>query len=224
MIVTRFNSNEFIREIGNVLNYSIGFTEGAKLGKTNLLDSIGKKTVESLKLFIDSNARANPQMLHHIYEWHRTGSPSARLFEINYNVNIRNVSFSTTFSQSQKVKRGSSEPFANKAEVMESGRSVRISPINSEVLAFEDNGEQVFTRNSVSVSNPGGPEVAGGYQRVLDSFFNNYFSQSFLQSSGIEKYIKAPMAYKKNIRAGARGGRSVGVSTGYEWISKAGDM
>jgi hypothetical protein len=224
MIVTRFNSNEFIREIGNVLNYSVGFTEGAKLGKTNLLDSIGKKTVESLKLFIDSNARANPAMLHHIYEWHRTGSPSARLFEINYNVNLRNISFSTTFSQSQKIKRGSSEPFVNKAEVMESGRSVTISPRNSEVLSFEDNGEQIFTRNSVVVSNPGGPEVAGSYQRVLDSFFNNYFSQSFLQSSGIAKYIKVPMAYKKNIRAGARGGRSVGVSTGYEWISKAGDM
>jgi hypothetical protein len=147
MIVTRFNSNEFIKEIGNVLNYSIGFTEGAKLGKTNLLHSIGKKTVESLKLFIDSNARANPAMLHHIYEWHRTGSPSARLFEINYSVNARNISFSTAFSQSQKIKKGSSEPFVNKAEVMESGRSVTISPRNSEVLSFEDNGEQVFTRN-----------------------------------------------------------------------------
>jgi hypothetical protein len=224
MIVTRFNSNEFIKEIGNVLNYSIGFTEGAKLGKVNLLNSIGKKTVESLKLFIDSNARANPEMLHHIYEWHRTGSPSARLFEINYNLNTRNISFSTTFSQSQKIKRGSSEPFVNKAEVMESGRSVRISPRNSEVLSFDDNGEQVFTRKSVLVSNPGGPEVAGGYQKVLDSFFNNYFSQSFLQSSGIEKYIKVPMAYKNNIRAGARGGRSVGVSTGHQWISKAGEM
>jgi hypothetical protein len=224
MIVARFNSNEFIREIGNVLNYSIGFTEGAKLGKANMLNAIGKKTVESLKAFIDSNARANPAMLHHIYEWDRTGSPNARLFEINYKVNSRNVSFSTEFSQSQKVKRGSSEPFENKAEVMESGRTLVISPRNSEVLSFEDNGEQIFTKNSVVVSSPGGPEVAGSYQRVLDSFFNNYFSQSFLQSSGISKYIQSPLDYKKNFRAGARAGRSLGVSTGYQWVSKAGSL
>jgi hypothetical protein len=189
-----------------------------------MLNAIGKKTVESLKAFIDSNARANPAMLHHIYEWGRTGSPNARLFEINYKVNSRNVSFSTEFSQSQKVKRGSSEPFENKAEVMESGKTLVISPRNSEVLSFEDNGEQIFTKNSVVVSSPGGPEVAGSYQRVLDSFFNNYFSQSFLQSSGISKYIQSPLDYKKNFRAGARAGRSLGVSTGYQWVSKAGSL
>ena len=224
MIVTRFNSNQFMKEIGNVLNYSIGFTEGAQLGKTNMLNSIGKKTVESLKLFIDSNARANPEMLHHIYEWHRVGSPSVRLFEINYVVNSRNISFSTAFSQSQKIKRGSSEPFLDKAEIMESGRSIVVTPRKAETLSFEIDGEQVFTKGPVFVSNPGGTEVAGAYQRVLDSFFNNYFSQAFLRSSGIEKYIKTPMDYKKNFKAGSKAGRSLGVSTGYQWISKAGDM
>jgi hypothetical protein len=224
MIVTRFNSNEFIREMENVLSYSIGFTEGTKLGKANFLNSIGKKTVESLKLFIDSSARSNPAMLHHIYEWHKTGSPGARLFEIKHVVNNRSISFLTSFSQSQKIKKGSSEPFVNKAQVMESGKSLTVFPRSSGFLVFEENGEQVFTKNPVFIASPGGPEVAGSYQRVLDSFFNNYFSQSFLQSMGIERYLKLPAAYKKNIKAGSRGGKSVGVSTGYQWISKAGEF
>jgi hypothetical protein len=224
MIVARFNSNQFLREISNVLEYSIGFTEGAKLAKTNLLNGIGKKTVEMLKAFVDSNARANPSMLHHIYEWNKTGSPSARLFDITYSVNTRNISFQTSFTQSQSVKRGSSEPFYNKAQIMESGKTVIVTPKNGEVLRFEENGEDVFTKSPVIITNPGGDGVAGAYQDVLNSFFNNYFSQSFLQSSGIARYIKNPMSYKKNIRSGARGGRSVGVSAGFQWMSKAGDQ
>jgi hypothetical protein len=224
MIVTRFNSNQFLKEIGNVLEYSIGFADGAKLAKTNLLNGIGGKTVELLKSFIDSNARTNPAMLHHIYEWNKVGNPGARLFEITYLVNTRNVSFQTSFTQSQSIKRGSSEPFYNKAQIMESGKTVVVTPKNGEVLRFEENGEQVFTKSPVVITNPGGDNVAGAYQDVLNSFFNNYFSQSFLQSSGIAKYIKNPLSYKKNIRSGARGGRSVGVSTGFQWMSKAGDM
>jgi hypothetical protein len=53
-------------------------------------------------------------------------------------------------------------------------------------------------------------------------FFNRYFSQAFLRVSGVAQYLENPRAYKKNIQAGKRVGRSKGVSTGYRWIANAG--
>jgi hypothetical protein len=90
------------------------------------------------------------------------------------------------------------------------------------VLAFENNGETVFTKGPITVENPGGTAAQGGFEKVLDMFFNKYFSQAFLRVSGIAQYIENPQVYKKNLQAGKRVGRSHGVSTGYRWIANAG--
>jgi hypothetical protein len=49
----------------------------------------------------------------------------------------------------------------------------------------------------------------------------NYFTQAFLRSSGLLAYLNKPVAYKKNILAGSKVGRSKGVDTGYKWIINA---
>jgi hypothetical protein len=91
------------------------------------------------------------------------------------------------------------------------------------VLAFTDeNGEEVFTRNPVTVNNPGGEAVRGSYETAFDTFINQYFSQAFLRSSGILDYIKDVSLYKKNLRAGKSMGRTKGVDTGYRWITNIG--
>lgn len=219
---TTFNSNQFKKEMNNIVNYSIGFLEGVQRGKTVFLKTIGMETVELMKEFIDSNARVNPQMLHHIYEWNQTGSPSARLFDISYTTSNLGLSFRSSFSQSISVKDGSRTPFYDKARIMEEGIPVTIRPRMAQVLAFEENGEMVFTRNEVRVDNPGGIEVEGGFERVFDMFFNRYFSQAFLRVSGVAQYLENPKLYKKNLQAGKKMGRSKGISTGYRWIANAG--
>jgi len=78
-----FNSAQFKKEMNNMVDYSMGFLEGIQRGKTVFLKTIGVETVELMKEFIDSNARVNPDMLHHVYEWNQTGSPSARLYDIS---------------------------------------------------------------------------------------------------------------------------------------------
>jgi hypothetical protein len=78
-----FNSRQFKKEMNNIVDYSLGFIEGVQKGKTVFLKTVGLETVELMKEFIDSNARVNPDMLHHIYEWNQTGSPSARLYDIS---------------------------------------------------------------------------------------------------------------------------------------------
>jgi len=222
MIKSRIDSKRFMKEMNNIMNYSIGFLDGVKLGKKEFLHGLGKSTAEILSNFIDSNARVSPEALHHVYEWSRTGSPDARLFDITYTVSGLGLSLRSNFRQSTSVKAGSTVPFYNKAFIMENGIGVTISPVRSEVLAFEDNGEQVFTRSSVSVANPGGDNVEGSFQQTFDSFFRNYFTQAFLSSSGIARYLSNPTVFKKDMRRGSKLGRSQGISTGYRWIANAG--
>lgn len=208
--------------MNNIVNYSIGFIEGVQRGKTVFLKTLGMETVEVMKEFIDSNARVNPQMLHHIYEWNLTGSPDARLYDISYTVSNLGLSFKSSFSQSRSIKDGSRTPFYDKARIMENGIPVTIRPKSAQVLAFDDNGETVFTRGPVEVLNPGGTEVEGGFEKTFDMFFTRYFSQAFLRTSGIAKYLENPQVYKKNMPEGKRVGKSKGLSTGYRWIANAG--
>jgi hypothetical protein len=219
---TVFNSNQFKKEMNNIVDYSLGFLEGIQRGKTVFLKTVGMETVELMKEFIDSNARVNPEMLHHIYEWNQTGSPSARLYDISYTTSNLGLSFRSSFSQSVSIKNGSRTPFYDKARIMEEGIPVTIRPRVAQVLAFEDDGETVFTRGPVEVANPGGTEVQGGFEKVFDMFFNRYFSQAFLRVSGVAQYLENPQLYKKNMQSGKKMGRSKGVSTGYRWIANAG--
>jgi hypothetical protein len=221
-MITTFNSKQFKKDMNNIVNYSIGFLDGVQKGKTVFLKTMGMETVEVMKEFIDSNARVNPQMLHHIYEWNLTGSPDARLYDISYTVSNLGLSFKSSFSQSRSIKDGSRTPFYDKARIMENGIPVTIRPRSAQVLAFDDNGETVFTRGPVEVLNPGGTEVEGGFEKVFDMFFNKFFSQAFLRTSGIAKYLENPQLYKKDMPAGKKLGRSKGISTGYRWIANAG--
>ena len=97
-----------------------------------------------------------------------------------------------------------------------------ITPKDSNVLVFEEGGETIFTKNSITVDSPGGNATTGGFESVIDSFFTKYFTQAFLRSSGVAAYLENPVLYKKNIRAGKTSGRSKGVSVGYKWITNAG--
>ena len=217
-----FNSRQFKKEMNNIVDYSLGFIEGVQKGKTVFLKTVGLETVELMKEFIDSNARVNPDMLHHIYEWNQTGSPSARLYDISYTTSNLGLSFRSTFSQSISIKDGSRTPFYDKARIMEEGIPVTIRPRLAQVLTFEENGETVFTRGPVTVDNPGGTQVEGGFEKVFDMFFNRYFSQAFLRVSGIATYLENPQTYKKGMQAGKKMGKTKGVSTGYRWIANAG--
>jgi hypothetical protein len=221
MISVRLNQSKLIQDLSNIVNYSYGFLEGVQKGKKVFLGNLGEGVKKALEMFIDSSARSNPQSLHHVYEWYRTGSPDSRLFDIKYTVSSLGLSFYSSFRQSSTIKEGSSEPFYNKAKIMENGSTVTISPKRSKVLAFEVDGETVFTQNSVRVGNPGGTEVQGSFENIINIFFSRYFTQAFLRSSGLYSYLNNPVIYKKNLQKGRASGKSAGLSTGYSWIVNA---
>ena len=214
-------TNNFEKDLLNIANYSLGFLEGAQRGKKVFLDNLGRGVIFALGEYIDVQARSNTSALHHVYEWYRTGSPQARLFDINYTVSNLGLSINSTFRQSTSIQAESNTPFYNKAKIMENGIPVLIKPKKNSVLRFYSGGETVFTTKPITVRSPGGEEVQGSFERVFDEFMAKYFTQAFLRASGISDYISNPTIYKKNLLAGAKQGRSKGISTGYRWITNA---
>ena len=222
MIGVKFDARLFKKEMDNIIEYSIGFLDGAKAGKAKFMKSLGEETAELLGNFIDTNARVSPATLQHVYEWYQTGSPEARLFDIHFVANPNGIKFSSSFRQSTTVKSGSNVPFYNKASIIENGQSVTIRPRMSNVLAFEVDGETVFTRKPVVVDNPGGTQAQNKFEATCNIFFTQYFAQSFLKTSRATAHLSNPIEFKNNIRSGKRAGRSAGVTAGYNWITKVG--
>lgn len=220
-MLVRIDTKAFEKQLTNIANYSFGFIDGVNRGKKEFLNNLGKGVIFALGQYIDSEARANSRSLHHVYEWYKTGSPSSRLFNLNYTVSNLGLSINSTFRQSSTMKEDMTVPFYNKAKIMENGIPVVIKPKGNGALKFKEGGQEIFVRKVVTVRNPGGEEVEGSFERVFDEFMRTYFTQAFLRSSGLLAYLNKPVAYKKNFLAGSKMGKSKGVETGYKWIINA---
>lgn len=218
MISMKIDDKKLVKDLNNVVAYSIGFLDGVKIGKPKMLASLGAELRELVGEFIDANARVNPQSLHHVYEWYQTGSPAGRLFDIDYNVTVGGLSLNGTLTQSRSIAKNSKEPFYNKASIMEYGVPITISPKSAQALRFEVDGEEVFTKKPVTIQNPGG-NVEGNFQETFRLFFTTYASQALLEVSGLADQLSKPTEFDKNFAAGVRGGRSVGLTAGMKYIS-----
>ena len=221
MIGIRYDKKNFNTTLRNTVEYSLGFLDGAKMGTIIFNTRLAQITEEALKQYIDIKAKANPESLHHVYEWNQTGSPSARLFDLRYTVSKIGLSVNSTFRQSRSVNQDMTTPFYDKARIMENGIPVTIRPTKSQVLKFNGPNGEIFTRRPVKIENPGGEDVYKGFESVFDEFMLRYFKQSFLRSSGLFDYIQKPTLFKKNIKAGSKIGRSKGIDTGFKWITNA---
>jgi hypothetical protein len=219
MIKTKFDTREFTKKLMNSVAYSNGFMDGAQLARLNFNQQLGQFIKEALNKYIDSKARMNPESLHHVYEWDQVGSPSSRLFEVNVVPMQTIIKFNIKFLPSSSISPTSDVPFKNKAKIMEGGVDITIEPKNSEMLVFEDGGETIFTKREITVSNPGGSEVVGGFEKVVNDFFTNYLTTGLLKSSGILDGLERPTEYKRDFAKGARGGRSVGVAAGKKYMN-----
>lgn len=220
MFKTRMDSKQLNATLNNAVSYSYGFLEGIDLGQIEFNQRLGLFTVEALGKYIDSQARMNPDALHHVYEWGATGSEGGRLFDITSRASKRVIHFEGKFLKSKSNPPNSSTPFSDKANIMENAIGVTIEPRNSPVLVFEDDGETVFTMNEIYVANPGGDEVAGSFGRVVEDFFGNYFTNSLLIP--FIASLSKPTEYVNNFAAGTRGGKGVGVKTGLRYMKSAG--
>lgn len=222
MLRVKIDSKQINRVLENALSYSYGFLDGIEVDQILFNQRLGEYTVEALGLYIDAQARGNPEAFHHVYEWGAVGKKAARLFEIDARASKRIITFTGKFLNSKTPSPDSNDVFYNKASVMENGIEVVVEPKFSDTLAFEIDGEMVFTTNSVFIANPGGAEVEGSFGRAVDNFFNVYFTRSLLKP--FMKKLENPIEFAQSFAAGARVGRSAGITAGKTYLRSAGSV
>ena len=222
MISVKVDATEFVKKMNNAVQYSDGFLEGIQMSREQFNKFVAGYTVEALERYIDARARMNPEALHHVYEFNSVGQSNGRLFKFKTVARGNNINISGSFLPSSSVSNTSREPFINKAEIMENGISIVITPRGDNPLVFENNGELVFTRNSISIDHPGGDQVAGSFGRTIDDFFNNYFTNAILYP--LFKQLENPKEYDEYFAAGTKSGKSIGVRAGRKYFILTGGI
>jgi hypothetical protein len=150
------------------------------------------------------------------------GNPAGRLFEISMSYTQEFIKFAVTFLPSRVASENSTEPFVDKARIMENEITITISPEDSDFLVFEDDGKTIFTRNEVVIENPGGLGVGGSFSRAVSDFFNNYLTVSLLKTSGIFDKLGYAKEYSRRFVQGSKVGTPAGVAAGKEYLSLGG--
>lgn len=220
MIAARMDMRELVRKVTNAAEYGVGFLDGVQMNRIEFNRFLGGVTVEALGKYIDARARGDHASLHHVYEPGQTGSEGGRLYSFTVKPSVNIINIGGSFKRSTGIPLSGGEPFYDKARIMENGISVTIAPRNSDFLAFEDDGEMVFTTESITIEHPGGDAVAGSFGRAVDDFFEFYFTNSIL--APIMKDLSSADEFASNFAAGVRGGRPVGVKAGRQYLSVSG--
>ena len=174
-------------------------SEFKNLFKTTIFNQIEKDFGQ----YVDAQARVKPKSLHHVYEWNKTGNPTARLFNL-YLIDSEGLSFrigrdfkiskSTVPSKNKKQKKR--YVFANKASIMEEGIPLVIRPRSAERLVFELDGATVFMPKgtSVTVKRPGGKAATNQFALTYGRFFGGQLVNSSIKSSGFQRIFNAKIA------------------------------
>jgi hypothetical protein len=218
--VLKFDLKEFNKAMNETIEYSKGFLAGVEGNEVFFNQQLAELIKEAFYKYLDSTARLDPDRLHHVYEWGQVGMDSARLFRIEAFSGRQSIRFVTEFMQSTSVSPSANEPFVDKAEVMESGSTITITPRSGGVLAFEgDDGEMVFTSSEVTVEDPGG-NVAGQFGAVAREFFTNYLNKGMLKK--LIANLETPKEYTQGFRKGMN--RSSGMRQGQRYLTVKGDI
>ena len=192
-----------------VLSKLTSNAEFKALFKTTIFNQIEKDFGQ----YVDAQARTKPKSLHHVYEWNKTGSPTARLFDL-YLIDTAGLSFrigrdfklskSAVPSQNPKTKRR--YVFANKASVMEEGMPVVIRPRSAERLVFELDGSTVFMPKgaSVTVKRPGGKAATNQFALTYGRFFGGQLVNASIKSSGFQRIFNTRLAKALNVPVNIR--------------------
>ena len=111
MFQLKIDSKQVNRLLENTVSYSYGFLEGTEVNQIVFNEKLGLFIEDTLKKYIDSKARLNPEMLHHVYEWGNVGSSKSRLFDFKVKASKRIITITGKFLKSKSIPPQGSEPF-----------------------------------------------------------------------------------------------------------------
>lgn len=201
MATKAFNTGKFVEKVMAMSMYDSTILQNLYVNPINK-QKINRGAALLIKNYfdhyLDSRARQNPQAYHHVYEFDKTGNASARLFKANV-VSTLDGSATITYSFTQaKDPNPEGYPFPNKAEVMENGETVIVTPKKSRYLKFEIDDGQFVTLEKAVVRNPGGIAVQGSFRSTFTEFM---FGQgnSILQRAGFFKRIEQAMISQRRL-------------------------
>jgi hypothetical protein len=148
--------------------------------------------------YMDARARQNPSAYHHVYEFDKTGNSSARLFQPTV---ISSADGSAVLNYSfvnAKEPNREGYPFPNKADIMESGQTVVVTPKRARYLRYElDDGRFVTSEKSV-IRNPGGTEVQGSFGSTFTRFMASQ-GGNVLQKFGFFQKIEQSLIVSRKV-------------------------
>lgn len=218
MLRVKFDTKQINKILNNTVSYSYGFLQGIDMTQITFNELLGEYTVDALNKYIDSQAKADPDAFHHIYEWNAVGNETERLFVIKPKASKNVINFTGFFLQSKTLNENSNTPFSDKAEIMENQISITVAPKNSDFLVFEDQGELVFTSSAVHIEHPGGDAVAGSFGKVVDEFFLSYFTNSLIAPL-LEDLSRADEFTNFFPQGAKSGGKMTGIKAGKKYLN-----
>jgi hypothetical protein len=222
-IAVKFNTTKLNRTINNVIKYSDGFLTETKQSKNKIAMRMANTSVNAFYQYLDGVARMHPGMLHHIYEWGQVGNPFARLVELNVKVGQGGITVGADFIESTTSPKSGSDPFYNKAQIMEDGEPITVQEKDAEVLFFEIDGQEFFRKGPIVIENPGGEAVRGSFVRTFNEFYGSYFSQVYLRSIKFYEHFQNPKPYARNFNSAIRtsNAKGAGKAAAMQWINSA---
>jgi hypothetical protein len=222
MITARIKGDNVIKMLRNSVEYTGAFASELKRNQDILNRKIGEESIDVFYEYLDGLARSHPGMLHHVYEWGNVGNPTERLFELTMAVNKSSAVISAEFLQSRTPSPTSSEPFYDKAQVMEDGQTVTINQVEANVLFFEIDGEEFFRSGPIVIANPGGEATRGSFLQAFDEFYGAYFTEVYLKAIRFYQYFANPKAFETYFASATKGGASSkGRKAALSWIMNA---
>lgn len=191
MMKKRMDTGGMPEKIINLSNYQLHLVTNLhsdKIITSKVSRSAAGIITEYFNNYYDSLARRNKYLHKHVYEFGQGGDKDNRLFKANISATGNAALIKYSFLTSKKPNKNG-QVFRNKAMIMEQGKPVIISPKKSSVLAFEINGQKVFTSRTIKIRYPGGKRVAGSFTKKLNEFMKSDKAKIVLQSSGFFKTI-----------------------------------
>jgi hypothetical protein len=221
MITVNFNAKKMVKTINNIIDYSDGYIEESKKNETKIATKMAKISIGTFYQYLDGLARLHPEMLHHVYEWGEVGNPGSRLYQLKTIAIGRSVGVGAELLESTSIKDGSSEPFYDKASIMEYGETVTVTEKEAQSLFFEIDGVEYFRKGPITIANPGGEAVRGSFVKAFNDFYANYFSEVYLRSVGFYKQLQEAKEYKRNVRVAAKSSspKNLGKNSAMQWIA-----
>ncbi len=222
MITARIKGDNVIKMLKNSVEYSGAFVSELKKNQDILNRKVGQESIDVFYDYLDGLARSHPGMLHHVYEWGNVGNPTERLFELTMSINKTSAVISADFLQSRIPSPTSTEPFYDKAQIMEDGQTVTINQVEADVLFFEIDGEEFFRSGPIVIANPGGEATRGSFLEAFDEFYRVYFTEVYLKAIRFYQYFSNPRAFEKYFASATKGGASAkGRKAALSWIMNA---